>query len=147
MGKQPAAGQKKSKDSIAKAATQKKGGAKVVIVSFRNGLRVKLKRRLIMQSFLIGLPTIESSAVFPNSASTSPPPLLLKSSKLLDPSLGYYSTNASRMDQSKQSNSTASKLSTLLLQSQYLKRQLQWRQRMLPLRRRKFRRRNDEFGL
>ncbi len=29
MGKQPVAGQKKSKDSIAKAATQKKGGHKV----------------------------------------------------------------------------------------------------------------------
>ena len=30
MGKQPVAGQKKTKDSIAKAATQKKGGHKVI---------------------------------------------------------------------------------------------------------------------
>lgn len=30
MGKQPVQGQKKSKDSITKAAAQKKGGAKVL---------------------------------------------------------------------------------------------------------------------
>ena len=30
MGKQPTTGQKKSKDAIAKAATQKKGGHKVL---------------------------------------------------------------------------------------------------------------------
>jgi hypothetical protein len=31
MGKQPTTGQKKSKDTIAKAASQKKGGHKVII--------------------------------------------------------------------------------------------------------------------
>lgn len=33
MGKQPTTGQKKSKDSIAKAASQKKGGHKVYLNS------------------------------------------------------------------------------------------------------------------
>lgn len=147
MGKQPAAGQKKSKESIAKAATQKKGGAKVFLVLLRNGPRAKLKKRLIMQSSLIGQPTTGSSTASPNLANTSPLPHSFKSSKLSAPSPGYYSTNASRMDQSKQSSSTASKPSTLLLQWQYLRRQLQCRQRMLWLRSRRFRRRNDQFGL
>ena len=33
MGKQPTTGQKKSKDAISKAATQKKGGHKVLSLS------------------------------------------------------------------------------------------------------------------
>lgn len=33
MGKQPTTGQKKSKDTIAKAASQKKGGHKVIIMT------------------------------------------------------------------------------------------------------------------
>lgn len=41
MGKQPVQGQKKSKDSIAKAAAQSKGPAKVIINSYRNGTREK----------------------------------------------------------------------------------------------------------
>ncbi len=59
MAKQPA-GQKKSKESIAKAATQKKGGAKVLFRLRRNGLRGKLKRKPIMQSSWIRPPTIGS---------------------------------------------------------------------------------------
>jgi len=34
MGKQPTLGQKKGKDAIAKAATQKQGGAKVFICHY-----------------------------------------------------------------------------------------------------------------
>ncbi len=43
MGKQPVQGQKKSKDAVLKAATQKKkaGGAKVLYHLCRNGPRVK----------------------------------------------------------------------------------------------------------
>lgn len=49
MGKQPVAGQKKSKDSIAKAATQKKGGHKVIKFNYlRNGRKEKLKKKSIM---------------------------------------------------------------------------------------------------
>jgi len=44
-------GQKKSKDSIAKAASQSKGPAKVHLILYRNGIKVKLKKRLIMQYF------------------------------------------------------------------------------------------------
>lgn len=66
MGKQPAAGQKKSKESIAKAATQKKGGAKVILGWFRNGPREKSKKKLTMQSFLIEQLMIDSSQVSPN---------------------------------------------------------------------------------
>lgn len=40
---------KKTKDAIAKAATQSKGVAKVLIHRNRNGRREKSKRKLIMQ--------------------------------------------------------------------------------------------------
>ena len=48
MGKQPVAGQKKSKDSIAKAAAQSKGPAKVVFNLCRNGIREKQKKKLML---------------------------------------------------------------------------------------------------
>ena len=51
MGKQPTTGQKKSKDQIAKAASQKKGAHKVIHTNiFRNGQREKLKKKLITLS-------------------------------------------------------------------------------------------------
>ncbi len=80
MAKQPA-GQKKSKESIAKAATQKKGGAKVILVVCRNGPRVKSKRKLTTQSFLTKQPMIDLSQVSPSWASTSQHPPSLKSTK------------------------------------------------------------------
>lgn len=48
MGKQPTLGQKKGKDAIAKAATQKQGGAKVIIILIRNGPKEKSKKKLTM---------------------------------------------------------------------------------------------------
>ena len=60
MGKQPATGQKKTKDAIAKAAAQqkKKSGAKVIYPLCRNGPKEKFTKNLIMLSSLIRLATI-----------------------------------------------------------------------------------------
>jgi hypothetical protein len=82
MGKQPVQGQKKTKDAIAKAASQKKAGAKVNQFTFRNGLREKLKKKLIMLYSSIKPPTTGLSLVSPNSANTSQPLLLSKNIKL-----------------------------------------------------------------
>ena len=50
-------GQKKSKDQIAKAASQKKGGAKVPALIFRNGPREKQKKNASTPSSSIEPPT------------------------------------------------------------------------------------------
>lgn len=69
----PKAVEKKSKDSIAKAATQKKAGAKVIHLLSRNGPREKSKKKPTTPSSSIRPPTIESLQVSPSSESTSPP--------------------------------------------------------------------------
>ena len=81
MGKQPVQGQKKSKDAIAKAASQKKAGAKVILLTFRNGPREKSKKKPITPYSSIKLPTTDSSPVSPNSANTSQPQPLSKNTK------------------------------------------------------------------
>lgn len=137
-----AAGTKKSKDAIAKAATQKKGGAKVEFILRRNGPRVKSKKKLTMQSFLIEQPTIRSSQVSPSSASTSLHQPSLKSSKSLAPLPAPCFEKVPRLALSELSKLTAGKLFTLLSLLQPLKRPWLLRLRMLP---RKIRhpRRND----
>jgi hypothetical protein len=60
MGKQPTLGQKKGKDAIAKAATQKQGGTKVIIFISRNGPKEKSKKKLTMPYSSIKLPMIAS---------------------------------------------------------------------------------------
>lgn len=80
----PKAVEKKSKDSIAKAATQKKGGAKVIHVLSRNGPREKSKKKPTTPSSSIRPPTIDSLQVFPSSASTSPPLFSSRNTKLSD---------------------------------------------------------------
>ena len=82
MGKQPEKGQKKSKDSIAKAASQSKGPAKVVFNLCRNAIREKSRKRLIMQYFSIEPHTIDLLQASPNSANTSPSQESSKNSKL-----------------------------------------------------------------
>jgi hypothetical protein len=81
MGKQPVQGQKKSKDAIAKAASQKKAGAKVNLLKFRNGLREKLKKKLITPYSLIKLPMTGISLASLNSANTSQLQHLSKNTK------------------------------------------------------------------
>lgn len=137
-----AAGTKKSKDAIAKAATQKKGGAKVTSISHRNGLRAKSKKKLTMQSSSIELPTIRSSLVSPSSASTSLHQPSLKSSKSLAPSPAPCSAKVSRLALSEPSSPTADKPFTLLSSLPFLKRLWLLRPRKSP-RRTKHPRRND----
>lgn len=137
-----AAGTKKSKDAIAKAATQKKGGAKVTSLLRRNGPREKSKKKLTMQSSSIELPTIRSSQVSPSSASTSPHQPSLKSSKLLAPLPAPCSARVSRPALSEPLSPTADKPSTLPSSLPPLKRLSLLRLRMLP-RRIRHPRRND----
>lgn len=77
---------KKTKDAIAKAASQSKGITKVNIHQNRNGPREKLKRKPTMLSFWIALLMIRSSPVSPRLENTFPPHLSSKNSKLLAPS-------------------------------------------------------------
>ena len=137
-----AAGTKKSKDAIAKAATQKKGGAKVTSILHRNGLREKLKKKLTMQSSSIELLTIRSSQASPSSESTSLHQPSLKSSKLLAPSPAPCSAKVSRLAPSEPSSPTAGKPSTPQSSLPLLKRLSLLRLRTLP-RRTKHPRRND----
>lgn len=137
-----AAGTKKSKDAISKAATQKKGGAKVTSRLCRNGPREKLKKKLTMQSSSIELPTIRSSQVSPSSASTFLHQPSLKNSKSLAPLPAPCFAKVSRLALSELSKLTADKLFTLLLSSQPLKRSSLLRLRTLP-RRKRHPRRND----
>jgi len=109
MGKQPVQGQKKSKDSIAKAASQAKGPAKVIDISCRNGTREKSRKRLITQSSSTEPLTIDLLLVSPNSESTSLFQESSKNIKSLDQSPDNYLEHASKMDQSDQSKDTASK--------------------------------------
>lgn len=97
MGKQPVQGQKKSKDSIAKAATQKKAGAKVAHLLFRNGPREKSKKKPTTPSSSIRPPTIESLQVSPSSASTSPSLPSSRNTKSSAQSPELSSGDASRM--------------------------------------------------
>jgi len=69
MAKAPA-GTKKSKDAIAKAATQKKGAAKVNYPLCRNGLREKLKKKLTTLFSLTEPTMTESLLVSPSSVNT-----------------------------------------------------------------------------
>jgi len=82
MGKQPVQGQKKSKDAIAKAASQKKAGAKVNLLTLRNGPREKSKKKLITPYSLIKLLMTDLSLVSLNLANTSQPQHLSKNTKL-----------------------------------------------------------------
>lgn len=82
MGKQPTTGQKKSKDSIAKAATQKKAGVKVVGALCRNGPRERPRRKQSMMSSSIRQVTNASSLLYRDLASIFPPLQSLRSSKL-----------------------------------------------------------------
>ena len=109
MGKQPVQGQKKSKDAIAKAASQKKAGAKVHLPLVRNGPREKSKKKPITLSSLIKPPTTDLSLVSPNSENTFPPPLSSKNTKLLDLSPESSLENVSRTDQSEPLKATADK--------------------------------------
>lgn len=85
MGKQPTTGQKKSKDQIAKAASQKKGTVKVYrLIIIRNGQREKLKKKLIMLSSLIKPHTNVLFKVFPKSENTSQSHKSSKNIKLSD---------------------------------------------------------------
>jgi hypothetical protein len=113
MGKQPVQGQKKTKDAIAKAASQKKAGAKVHLLLVRNGPREKSKKKPIMLFSSIKPPTTDLSLVSPNSESISPPLLSSKNTKLLDLLLESSLENVSRMDQSDQLKTTADKLCSL----------------------------------
>jgi hypothetical protein len=122
MGKQPTTGQKKSKDSIAKAASQSKGPAKVIINSYRNGIREKLKKRLIMQYFLIDPHMIDLLQASLNLESTSQFQELSKNSKSSDQLLDNYSDVVLRMDHYVLQKATANKPSTL--QSLLLKQRL-----------------------
>ena len=109
MGKQPVQGQKKSKDAISKAASQKKAGAKVHIPLVRNGPREKSKKKLITPSSSIKPPTTDLSLVSPNSENTSPLLLSSKNTKSLAQSPEPSLENVSRMDQSDQLKATADK--------------------------------------
>ena len=131
-----AAGTKKSKDAIAKAATQKKGATKVYTPPFRNGPREKSKKKPTMQSSSTGPPTTDSSPVSPNSASTSPLPPLSKNTKLLAPSPVSSSANASKTAPSAPSSPIASKPFSPPSQSLFPRRQLLLRLRKQPRRRR-----------
>jgi hypothetical protein len=109
MGKQPVQGQKKSKDAIAKAASQKKAGAKVHIPLVRNGPREKSKKKLITPSSLIKPHTTDLSLVSPNSENTSQPPPSSKNTKSLAQSPEPFLENVSRTDQLDQLKATADK--------------------------------------
>ena len=141
MGKQPVQGQKKTKDAIAKAASQKKAGAKVHLLLVRNGPREKSKKKPIMLSSSIKPPTTDLSLVSPNSESISPPLLSSKNTKLLDLLLESSLENVSRMDQSERLRIIAGKLCSL--QCKLLKRLLQWLLRLSRLPRRVNLKRND----
>lgn len=142
MGKQPTTGQKKSKDAISKAASQTKGTAKVPQCLFRNGTRVKLKKKLIMPSSSIKLPMINTLQVSPNLESTSPLQFSSKNTKLSAQSQEPCLKSVSRMDLLSPLRITADKLST---PQQYkpLRRQSSLKLRILQLRRIKPQRRND----
>lgn len=85
MGKQPTTGQKKSKDQIIKAASQKKGTVKVHhLVILRNGQKEKLKKKLIMLSSLIKPLTNVLFKVFPKLENTSQSHKSSKNIKLSD---------------------------------------------------------------
>lgn len=112
MGKQPVAGNKKSKDSIAKAATQSKGPAKVIVLWYRNGTRVKSRKKLITQYFSIELHTIDLLPASPNSENTSTSQESSKNSRSSDPSREDYSNSVLRTDHCAQPKPTASKPST-----------------------------------
>lgn len=122
MGKQPVQGQKKTKDAIAKAASQKKAGAKVHLLLVRNGPREKSKKKLITLSSSIKPPTTDSSPVFPNLENTFPLQLLSKNTKLSVQSPEYYLENVSKTVQLDQLKTTVDKL--CLLQSKLLRRLL-----------------------
>ena len=113
MGKQPVAGQKKSKDSISKAAAQSKGPAKVTIIRYRNGTRAKLRKRLITQYSSTGPPTIDSLQASPNSESTSPSQESSKNSKSSAPSPDSCSSDVFRTALFVQQKATASRPSTV----------------------------------
>lgn len=137
-----AAGTKKTKEAISKAATQKTGGAKVTSILRRNGPREKSKKKPTMQSSSIELPMIRSSQVSPSSASTSRHQPSLKSSKSLAPLPAPCFAKVSRLALSERLRLTADKLFTLRSSSQPLRRPSLLRLRMLP-RRRRHPRRND----
>ena len=84
QGKAPQ-GTKKSKDQIAKAANQKKGGVKVLVsLIFRNGPREKQKKNLNMPSSLTRPLMTESSPVSPSWEDTSQSQVSLKNIKFPD---------------------------------------------------------------
>jgi hypothetical protein len=114
MGKQPVQGQKKSKDAIAKAASQKKAGAKVYLPLSRNGPREKSKKKLITPYSLIKPPMTDISQVSPNLENTSPPQFLSKNTKSWAQSPESSLENVSKTDQSKQLKATADKPCSLL---------------------------------
>ena len=114
MGKQPVQGQKKSKDAIAKAATQKKKVAtKVNPPSLRNGPRAKSKKKLITLFSSTRPLTIKSSTASPSWAGTFRFPTWSTSTKSWVPSPGPSSGNVSRTALSSQSKNTASRPSSL----------------------------------
>ena len=81
-------GTKKSKDQIAKAANQKKGGAKVFISYIRrNGPRERQKKNQSMPSSLTDPLMKGSLQVSLSSADTSPSQELSKNIKSQDPLL------------------------------------------------------------
>ena len=110
MGKQPVQGQKKTKDAISKAASQKKAGAKVHLPKSRNGLKEKSKKKLITQSSSIKPTMTGSLQESPNSANTSPLQLLSKNTKSWAQSPESSLENVSKTDQSNQLKTTADKL-------------------------------------
>jgi len=109
MGKQPVQGQKKSKDAIAKAASQKKAGAKVYLPLSRNGPREKSKKKLITPYSLIKPLMTDLSQVSPNLENTSPPQVLSKNTKSWAQSPEPSLENVSKTDQSEQLKPTADK--------------------------------------
>jgi hypothetical protein len=142
MGKQPVAAQKKSKDSISKAAQQAKGGAKVIHRLFRNGLREKSKKKPTMPSSSIRPPTTASSPPSPNSESTSAPLASSKNSRLSAPSPAFFSARLLKPAPSDQLTLTANRPSSPL-SPRPCPLQLWLRPRRLEPRRRRPPRRND----
>lgn len=140
MGKQPVQGQKKSKDAISKAASQKKAPTKVCLSLVRNGPRAKSKKKPITQSFSTRPLMINTSPAFPRLASTSLSPILSTSLKSWAPSPELSSRNALRTVPLSQSRSIADKpcsLQSLFLRSPSQQLQLLQRERKVPRRERR----------
>ena len=84
MAKQPTTGQKKTKEQIAKAASQKKSARKVIaFLQPRNGPRARSKRNPTMQSSSTQSTTPRSPANLVEWANSSQSPLWWTDSKLV----------------------------------------------------------------